>query len=213
MPLFFFHSSHFSPYQATGWPNVWTVSNPPLLIFLFYWLIYLFSCSTEKWLYSSYFSPCPGFREKELMHPRFWLLACVSLFFFFIFFISMSPFSFLGILRATPTFSVKLNECIIQILPLPFCCALRSVAQRISGGGVDASESHLSPWHWRAQSQCKRWDIYRLQDFLWPDPFCKKKLRRINKKFKLLRIIVMSSGWLSHSSLKHLIAGVITLYS
>lgn len=61
---------------------------PPLLIFLFYWLTYLFSCSTEKWLYSSYFSPCPGFREKELMHPRFWLLACVSLFFFFIFFLS-----------------------------------------------------------------------------------------------------------------------------
>ncbi|KAI3367327.1 hypothetical protein L3Q82_008373 [Scortum barcoo] len=29
----------------------------------------------------------------------------------------------------------------------------RSVNQRIGGGGVDASESHLSPWHWRAQSQ------------------------------------------------------------
>lgn len=90
----------------------------------------------------------------------------------------MSPFSLLGILRATPTFSVKLNECIIQILPLLFCCALRSVAQRISGGGVDASESHLSPWHWRAQSQCERWDIYLLQDFVWPDPFYKKKKKK-----------------------------------
>lgn len=91
--LCFFHFSHFSPYQATGRLNVWTVSKSPLLIFLFYWLFYLFSCSTEKWLYSSYFSPCPGFREKELMHPRFWLLACVSLFFFFFFYLNVSVFT------------------------------------------------------------------------------------------------------------------------
>lgn len=73
-----------------------------LLIFLFYWLIYLFSSGTVKQLYTSFLSPCPGFREKELMNPHFWLLACVSFPFspgFFCcccFLIPMSQFHFLA---------------------------------------------------------------------------------------------------------------------
>lgn len=50
-------------------------------------------------------------------------------------------------------FSLRL----FPILLLLFWCVSRSVIQRISGGGVDASESHLSPWHWRAQSQREGW--------------------------------------------------------
>lgn len=78
-----------------------------LLIFLFYWLIYLFSSGTEKQLCTSYFSPCPGFREKELIHPRFWLLACVSFPFLPVFFNPDVSVSLHGVLRATPTFSVQ----------------------------------------------------------------------------------------------------------
>lgn len=212
--LCFFRSSHFSPYQATGRPNVWTVSNPPLLIFLFYWLIYLFSCSTEKWLYSSYFSPCPGFREKELMHPRFWLLACVSLFFFFIFFISMSPFSFLGILRATPTFSVQVER--MHHSNSPFAVLLCAQVSRPTDQWGRCRCKWISSLTLALESTKSVWKVRHLSaaglSTTWPF-LQKKKLRRINKNFKLLRIIMISSGWLSHSSLKHLIAGVITLYS
>ena len=55
--------------------------------------------------------------------------------------------------------SLWFSLCLFSILLLLFWCVSRSVIQRISGGGVDASESHLSPWHRRAQSQREGWDF------------------------------------------------------
>lgn len=73
-----------------------------------------------------------------------------------------SPASSLPLLH-----SFWFSLCLFPILLLLFWCASRSVIQRISGGGVDASESHLSPWHWRAQSQREGWAFsYTLTCFL-----------------------------------------------
>lgn len=52
-----------------------------------------------------------------------------------------------------------LNQCLSPVLLLLFWCLSRSVNERISGGGVNASESRLSPWHRRAQSQREGWDF------------------------------------------------------
>lgn len=63
---------------AVGLPLGWRISTPSCSFFLFQGLIDLFFSGTEKWLRTSYFSPCPGFRKREPMRPHLWLPACVS---------------------------------------------------------------------------------------------------------------------------------------
>ncbi len=96
---------------------------------------------------------------KKKLHPQFWILSfhplsrSPSLFYFCVLialFLSLAP--------ALPLLhSLWFSLCLFPILLLLFWCVSRSVIQRIGGGGVDASESHLSPWHWRAQSQREGW--------------------------------------------------------
>lgn len=85
------------------------------------------------------------------------------------------------------------NWGLIPILPLLFWCVSRSVAQRIGGGGVDASESHLSPWHGRAQSQREGWDFCALRPAFFFLLFVLVMLAQNGHSLRVVVVIVVIS--------------------
>lgn len=126
------------------------------------------SSDTQRSVYTPLFGSISGYLiyKKSCTHSfgsRPFILALF--FFFFLLHSDLSIFS--PWLPSLPLLhSLWFSLCLFSILLLLFWCVSRSVIQRIRGGGVDASESHLSPWHRRAQSQREGWDFPLYSDLL-----------------------------------------------
>lgn len=141
---------------ATGLP--WgDIKSAPLLFSLGFIVLVL----PHKGVYTAQCFVGSGFHLPKSCNPQCWILS----------FNPLSPSVFCFLITPFPSLapclprlpSLWYSLCLFPIVLLLFWCVSRSVIQWIGGGGVDASESHLSPWHRRAQSQREGWAFFYTQ--------------------------------------------------